>query len=99
MASPVRSGFVPYDPTWLVELARRQHPGRPWLAEALARCTHAREESRAYLRFVEADAPGGSGSAWQFETTLRLEHPREGTLVLDILRGERVGGVEYLSRL
>lgn len=84
----------PYDPAWLVELARAQHPDRPALAEALARCTRAVEESRAYLRFVQADAP-----AWRFRENVRLHHPREGTLVLDVLEGGRIGGVEFLKRL
>ena len=28
-----------------------------------------------------------------------LRHPTEGNLVLDVLEGNRVGGVEFLSKL
>jgi len=36
---------------------------------------------------------------WQIRENLLLESPAEGTLALDILRGDRVGGVEFLDRL
>ena len=84
--------WKPYDPTSLVALAREQHPGEAWLPAALERCTRAREDGRAYLSFEEFE-PG------EFERNLILEHPREGTLVLDVLTGGRVGGVELLRRL
>lgn len=88
-----------YDPTWLVRLARTSFPQDPWLAEALTTCTRAVQESRAYLRFVDATDANQPGSEWQFERNIVLEHPGEGDLVLDVLRGGRVGGVEFLSRL
>lgn len=91
--------WKPYDPTWLVELARAQSPDEPWLADALARCTRAMENGRAYLYFVDPNAPNEPGSDWQFDNNLTLDHPREGMLVLDILTGRRVGGVEFISRL
>lgn len=86
--------WMDYDPEWLAELAREQHPDQPDLAGALARCTRARRDGRAYLRFVEADTP-----AWRFERSVTLESRREGTLVLDVLQDGRVGGVEFLRRV
>ena len=91
--------WEPYKPGWLVELARTSHPEETRLPDALARCTSCRWRSRAYVRFVDASNPNRPGSEWQFEENIILEHPREGTLVLDILRGGRVGGVEFLARL
>jgi hypothetical protein len=88
-----------YDPGWLVAIARESRPDEPWLAEALARCTCAAEESRAYVYFVDPAHPNEPGSEWQLEENILLAHPREGDLVLDILRGLRVGGVEFLKRL
>jgi hypothetical protein len=89
----------PYDHGWLTDLAREQHPDKPWLAESLARCTRARHESDVYLRFVSSFRANKPGSAWQFVENITLEHEVEGTLVLDILTHQRVGGVEFLSRL
>lgn len=91
--------WTTYDPSDLAALARAQHPGEAWLPAALEQCTRAMKDGRAYLYFVEPDRPNEPDSAWQFERNLTLEHPREGTLVLDVLRGGRIGGVEFLSRL
>lgn len=88
-----------YDPAWLVELARESRPDEPWLAEALARCTRAAPRGRAYLCFVDPAFPNEPGSEWQFQANVLLHHPREGELVLDVLRGRRIGGVEFLRRI
>jgi hypothetical protein len=94
-----RERWRAYDPGWLVELARRQHPDKPWLAEALTQCTRVRRESNAYLRFVSPRRPNKPGSAWQFAENVLLEDEAAGDLVLDVLKHQRVGGVEFLSRL
>jgi len=39
------------------------------------------------------------GSEWQFERNMELHSPTEGWIVLDILKGQRVGGVEFVSRI
>lgn len=91
--------WKPYDPAWLVEWVRASRPDLPWLPEALARCARAAETGRAYVHFVDPSGPNEPGSDWQFEENLLLEHPSEGTLVLDILSGRRVGGIEFLRRL
>jgi hypothetical protein len=91
--------WKPYDPEWLVALARQSRPDQPWLAEALSKCTRAVQESRAYIYFVEPAHPNEPGSEWRFEENVVLEHPTEGELVLDVLEGARIGGVEFLKRL
>lgn len=88
-----------YDPTWLVELATNCHPEQTWLEEALSKCTRAAQVSDAYIYFVDPSDPNEPGSEWQFEQNIVLEHPTDGDLVLDILKGHRVGGVEFLQRL
>jgi len=91
--------WKPYDPTWLVELAKEQLPEETWLPAALAACTTARQESDAYIHFVNPTNPDEPESEWQVQTNFELQHPTEGDLVLDILEGNRVGGVEFLARL
>lgn len=91
--------WVDYDPTWLVVEAAQRAPERPDLQEALARCRRAKLVSEAYLYFEEASRPNEPGSSWQFEENVILESTPEGDLVLDLLKGNRVGGVEFLSRL
>jgi hypothetical protein len=79
----------PYDPTWLVALAKVQTPE---LAEALARCTQAQEECPAYFLFVDP-------ATWSFDRNVILDDRREGELVLDVMTDDRVGGVEFRSKL
>lgn len=87
-------GWEGYDPRWLVRLAEAQQGVEPWLAVALAECTRARVESKAMIHFVDPHGP-----TWDFETNIVLESESHGDLVLDVLKGHRIGGVEFLSRL
>lgn len=89
-----RLRWEPYDPTWLVELARANEPGEPWLAETLARCSRGAWECDAYLYFIDPKDRAAS-----FRENIVLESPTEGDLVLDVLTDRSVAGVEFLSRL
>ncbi|HEY0020967.1 MAG TPA: hypothetical protein VGC13_31990 [Longimicrobium sp.] len=91
--------WKPYDPAWLAEWVRTSRPDLPWLPDALACCTRAAEDGRAYLCFVDPADANQPGAEWQIAENVMLEHPREGTLVLDVLEGRRIGGIEFLRRL
>lgn len=91
--------WKPYNPTWLVELAREQYPKKVWLVDALMQCNQVMFESEAYIFFIDCHNPNAKGSEWQFQENLKLNHPKEGELILDILTDNRVGGVEFLSKL
>lgn len=93
------STWETYDPTWLVELALEQVPEERWLPEALSNCRRAYRESGVYTYFVDPANPNQPGSEWQIDTSIVVEHPTEGTLVLDVLKGPRVGGFETLARI
>lgn len=82
-----------YDPRWLVRLTEEQQGVEPWLAVALAECTRARVKSKAMIHFVDRRGP-----TWDFEANIVLESESHGDLVLDVLKGHRIGGVEFLSR-
>lgn len=88
-----------YDPSWLVNLAQEQLADRPEIAKALAACRRAAIESRAYLHFVDAANANKPGAEWQFAENVRLEDPKQGDLILDVLKDGRIGGVEFLARL
>ena len=88
-----------YDPSWVAELAREQHPDEPPLAEALSACTRARWESRAYVYFVDSRRPNQPGSEWQFDRNVTLQDPKRGRIVVDLLKDGRVGGLEFKSEL
>ena len=91
--------WKPYDHTWLVELAKAQFPEETWLPAALAACTSARQDTSAYIHFVDPADPDAPSSEWEVQSNLTLRHPAEGDLVLDVLEGNKIGGVEFLSKL
>ena len=89
--------WEPYDPSWLVELAREQYPDKPWLLEALEKCTRCLKSNK-YIYFVNPKNPDKLGSEWQYEMCLSMTSPKEGWLLLQILKNNRVGGVEFAGR-
>ena len=88
-----------YNPDWLVKLAEKQLPKEKWLHEALKQCTEYSIESELYNYFVPSENPNKPGSKWQFDKCISLEDPKEGSLVLDILKSGQVGGIEFLGRM
>lgn len=88
-----------YDPTWLVILAKEQYPYEPEFGEALARCIRRAEDCQSYMYFVDPKDANQPGAEWQFKQNIMLASETEGTLVLDVLKDGRIGGVEFLKRL
>lgn len=88
-----------YDPTWLVELAKKQRPELVWFHEALVKCTQVVEKQPAYIRFINADNPNAPGSEWQYSYSVELNCPENGFLVVDVMKDRRVGGVEFVDKI
>jgi hypothetical protein len=88
-----------FDPRMLVEVVRAQAPEFPWLPEALGSCPTGEWESRAYVGYVSRLSPNQPGSEWQFETNVVLSHESLGMVVLDVLKGDRLGGIEFVDKI
>ena len=56
-------------------------------------------ESKAYYRFVSSENANIPGSEWQFHDNLVIEHQKYGTIILDILKNNRIGGIEFYKFL
>jgi hypothetical protein len=97
LTMPEGKTWEPYDPAWLVDLARQQYPDEPWLAAALARCTRCMRYDDTYVHFVSPERANQPGADWQHDACLELESPTEGWVVLDILKDGEVGGVEFVA--
>jgi hypothetical protein len=82
-----------YDPTWLVELARKQLPEQTALIEALANCTRVWKRTPTALYFVDPTRPNVPGSEWQFADNYIVDSAR-GEVSIDVLEDGRVGGIE-----
>lgn len=83
----------------LVEVVREQAPEFSWLPEALANCGAGEWESRAYVGYVSRLNANQPGAVWQFETNVILNHKKLGMVVLDVLKGNRLGGIELVDRI
>ena len=88
-----------YDPSWLVEAAKYRFEEYPWLKSALLECTEAKEESDWYTYFVNGARPNKPNSEWQFQESITVEDSPEGEIIIDVIRNNRIGGIEYLGRI
>ena len=88
-----------YDPSWLVEASKYRLDEYPWLTDALVQCTKAKEESEFYTYFINRLRPNKKGSEWQFQESITIEDTPEGDVVIDIVKTNRIGGIEFLSKV
>ena len=89
--------WKPYNPAWLVELAKKAK--MPAIAKALARSIKSAKGCPSYIYFVDPKNPNKPGSEWQFKKCVELKSLTEGELVLDVLEDGRIGGIEFLKKL
>ena len=87
------------DDRWLVKLAIEQYPERTDVIKALESCSIDPDTRQAYICFVDASLPNKPGSKWQFKENIILEHPAQGTIVLDVLKSGEIGGVEIIQNI
>ncbi len=83
----------------LVAAAKEQAPEFPWLPDALGKCDAGQWESTAYVGYVSRRNPNQPNSEWQFETSVVLKHEALGMVVIDVLKGGRLGGIEFVDRI
>ncbi len=84
---------------WIIDLIKEQEPNRLDLIEQLKNSKRKEWIRQPYISFVSGKRPNLPGSEWQFEENVVLEHYREGTIVLDVLKDGRIGGIEFVSQL
>lgn len=54
--------WKPYNPQWLIELASTQLPDNHKIIDTLSNCTRAKQESRAYICFVNGENLNQNGN-------------------------------------
>ena len=81
----------------IIELIKEQEPERTDLIEQLENSEIKEWFRQGYVRFVSGFRPNQPNSEWQFEENIELEHSSEGTIILDILKDGRIGGIEFLN--
>lgn len=88
-----------YDPSWIVKASQPYIDEYPWLPAALEKCTRVCNDDPTYIYFVESKHANQPGSAWQFQENITLENTPEGEIILDIIKPNIVGGVEFYEKL
>jgi hypothetical protein len=88
-----------FEPRMLIEAVKEQAPEYPWLPEALTKCGAGEWESPAYVGYVSRREPNQPGSEWQFEANIVLSHRTLGMVVIDVLKSNRLGGIEFVDRI
>lgn len=87
---------VPFDPSLFTRLARDQWQDEPALCAAWQECQMEWPSSELYTYLLP---PLERVHAGRIVRSLFLEHPELGTLVVDVLDGDRLAGMEYLDRV
>jgi uncharacterized protein YuzE len=88
-----------FDIEWIIELIKEQEPDRLDLIHQLVKSEKKKWIRQPYIRFVSAERPNLPDLEWQFDENIVLEHVTEGTIVLDILKDGRIGGIEFVNQI
>jgi hypothetical protein len=86
-----------FDIEIIIELIKEQAPESLDLINQLKKSEKQKWIRQPYVRFVSAERPNQLGSEWQFDDSIVLEHKTEGTIVLDVLKDGRIGGIEFVK--
>lgn len=97
---PNPNPWAPYDPRWLVQLARKQLPDDWQLHEAPAACTRAQANACCSpkvcgYQFLDRSSLNADESAARFAGNVILMREDETDVILDILADGRVSGIEF----
>ena len=83
----------------IIDLVKKQEPEREDLIIALNNSKGGHWENKAYYRFVDSKNANQIGSEWQFYDNIVLEHDSLGTIIIDYLKDNRIGGIEFMIYL
>ena len=83
----------------IIAFIKQQAPDRLDLIEELEQSDRKTWIKQPYIYFVSAERPNQPGSEWQFAENIVLEHETEGTIVLDVLKDGRIGGIEFVNQI
>jgi len=81
----------------VIDLIKINIPEKSSLKNSLETAKYGNWESEAYYRFVDSKNANKPGAEWQFKENIVFDHPQLGTIVLDILQDDRLGGIEFVK--
>ncbi|MBB3701259.1 hypothetical protein KMW28_03645 [Flammeovirga yaeyamensis] len=81
----------------LIKLLKEQEPQRLDLVFHLEKLITKKWELQPYIQLVSDENANETGAEWQFDENIVLEDQQQGTIVLDVLKDGRIGGIEFLD--
>ncbi|ANF52369.1 hypothetical protein A0O34_18425 [Chryseobacterium glaciei] len=81
----------------VIDLIKLNIPEKSSLKDTLENAKNGNWESKAYYRYVDSKNANKTDAEWQFKENIVFNHPKLGTIVLDILQDERLGGIEFVK--
>ena len=83
-----------FDPSWLIELAKKQRPDLNWLPVAISQCKSYIQKSTAFYEIVGENQESPSSKAAK-KFCIELSHPKMGLIVLQVLEGKFTGEIYF----
>jgi hypothetical protein len=77
----------------LIELVMEEHPDRQDVILSLQNSSGGYWSNKAYYQFVDSAHANQTGAEWQHEDCLLVKV----VIVIDVLKGGRIGGIEFLN--
>lgn len=81
----------------IIKLVREQEPNRQDLIQALQKCKGGYWSSNGYYSFVDSKNANQTDADWQHDECIVLEQENKGDIVIDLLKGGRIGGIEFID--
>jgi hypothetical protein len=83
----------------IIKILEKEEPKNVNLIQLCKNCNGGNWESKAYFRFVTPKNANQPNSEWQFQDNLIIEHNEIGTIVIDLLKNNKIGGIELIKQL
>ncbi len=83
----------------IISFIKKHKPERQDLIIGLTNSVKGKWKNKAYYQFVDSSNANQDGAEWQFEENIILEHETLGTIIIDLLKDKRIGGIEFYNNL
>ncbi|PXY38734.1 hypothetical protein DMB65_21530 [Flavobacterium cheongpyeongense] len=83
----------------IIKILEKEEPKNENLIQLCKNCKGGNWESKAHFRFVNPNNANQPNSEWQFQDNIIIEHNEIGTIVIDLLKNNKIGGIELLNQL
>ncbi len=93
----MKSGYLHIET--IIEMLKEQEPQYTNLFKHLEDQAPCKWLKLAYIPIISSDRANQPGSHWQFEGSVVLECEENVDIILDILKGDRLGGIEMTSHI